>query len=535
VQVRTIAIKIVCPAVVALLAGCGAPKPEKFVDGRVTQELHPRAAAAVRQEVVDHFGTPQTYVATMELAEPVEITKGGENKTVPAINFGQITGEVIAAPEGRKLKEHQFAVSLSGGDESITADDLKGLGLVWKTGPYRNAVYEAPKNDSKRGIKEGDELVATFQVQKFTPTKDGQGILSVNYKLESPVEPGVSFVLVGHRLRRGRQLYMQHCMHCHGYSGDGNGPTAKYLNPKPRDYRQGVFKFKSTRGKDRASRSDLKRIVQNGIPGTYMPSFLLLEDGELDDIIEYVRWLSVRGEFEHLLGLQLANQSFTKTGWDQLETDLKDSYQKALQAFQDGERSEAPSAADYTPEKKLQDFRERRFGRTVTSTLNTLQTKWATAQGDKSLVTPKEKRPVPGDPEYRESVANGRRLYLSGETKCAACHGESGRGDGPQTTTYQKSTDPLISGENPAPGLFDEWGNKIQPRDLTSGIYRGGRRPIDLYRRIRIGITGTPMPAFGALTDRQVWDLVNYVLSIPHQENGTFRIPDSGTQQAAKR
>src|SRR5687768_12420679 len=38
-------------------------------------------------------------------------------------------------------------------------------------------------------------------------------------------------------------LYRKHCVHCHGISGDGAGPTAGFLNPYPRDYRNGVFKF----------------------------------------------------------------------------------------------------------------------------------------------------------------------------------------------------------------------------------------------------------------------------------------------------
>src|SRR5436190_13185124 len=38
----------------------------------------------------------------------------------------------------------------------------------------------------------------------------------------------------GWRLKQGRNLYMTHCVHCHGVAGDGNGPTAKFLNPLPR-------------------------------------------------------------------------------------------------------------------------------------------------------------------------------------------------------------------------------------------------------------------------------------------------------------
>ena len=45
---------------------------------------------------------------------------------------------------------------------------------------------------------------------------------------------------------RKNGLFREHCVHCHGVTGDGLGPTAAFLNPYPRDYRPGVFKFKST-------------------------------------------------------------------------------------------------------------------------------------------------------------------------------------------------------------------------------------------------------------------------------------------------
>ncbi len=69
-------------------------------------------------------------------------------------------------------------------------------------------------------------------------------------------------------------------------------------------------------------------------------------------------------------------------------------------------------------------------------------------------------------------------------------------------------------------GLHDHWGNPLPARDLTTGIYRGGRRPVDLFRRIYAGIKGTPMPVFGGkgLTDEQIWDIVNYVLTMPQEE-----------------
>lgn len=98
-------------------------------------------------------------------------------------------------------------------------------------------------------------------------------------------------------------------------------------------------------------------------------------------------------------------------------------------------------------------------------------------------------------PPYPESVANGQRLFIDAE--CWKCHGMQGRGDGPSSHT-----------------LVDDWGYAIVPADLTvARNWRGGFRPEDAYRSISVGIGGTPMPSFGdALTEDQLWDLVNYLL-----------------------
>ena len=65
-----------------------------------------------------------------------------------------------------------------------------------------------------------------------------------------------------------RGLYRQHCVHCHGINGDGAGPTASFLTPYPRDYRKGIYKFKSTQRGNRPTTADLERTLRQGIPGT---------------------------------------------------------------------------------------------------------------------------------------------------------------------------------------------------------------------------------------------------------------------------
>src|SRR6185503_6506455 len=95
-----------------------------------------------------------------------------------------------------------------------------------------------------------------------------------------------------------RGLYRQHCVHCHGINGDGAGPTAAFLTPYPRDYRYGWYKFKATERGDKPTDADLARTIREGIMGTAMPSFALLPNDEVEALVEYVKYLSIRGETE---------------------------------------------------------------------------------------------------------------------------------------------------------------------------------------------------------------------------------------------
>ncbi len=98
--------------------------------------------------------------------------------------------------------------------------------------------------------------------------------------------------------------------------------------------------------------------------------------------------------------------------------------------------------------------------------------------------------PWPGS-KFQANPALGRELFLA---NCASCHGKEGKGDGPQE-------------------LVDERGRPIKARDLTSGRFRGGADHEELFKRIRAGIPGTPMPAQDTLSDDEVWQLVHYVRS----------------------
>jgi DMSO reductase family type II enzyme heme b subunit len=92
----------------------------------------------------------------------------------------------------------------------------------------------------------------------------------------------------------GRPVYEQHCAACHGATGDGNGPAAVWLYPKPRDFSLGQFKIKSTPGQALPTDEDLLQSVTRGLPGSSMPGFAYLTTAERHDVAQYVKYLTAR-------------------------------------------------------------------------------------------------------------------------------------------------------------------------------------------------------------------------------------------------
>jgi plastocyanin len=104
---------------------------------------------------------------------------------------------------------------------------------------------------------------------------------------QSPGDPG-----------RGRQVYERYCSQCHGDRADGAGEVARWSQPRPRDFRQGVYKFRSTAYGSLPTVSDLDRVIQDGLYGTYMPPFNAVSVRERRDVITYLQTLSPRWRTE---------------------------------------------------------------------------------------------------------------------------------------------------------------------------------------------------------------------------------------------
>lgn len=83
-------------------------------------------------------------------------------------------------------------------------------------------------------------------------------------------------------------LYDRLCLACHGRAGDGAGPAAPWLWPRPRDLRAGVFQWHTT-ADGAATRADLARTIATGAPGTSMPGFAdVLDPAQLEALVDVV-------------------------------------------------------------------------------------------------------------------------------------------------------------------------------------------------------------------------------------------------------
>jgi mono/diheme cytochrome c family protein len=335
-------------------------------------------------------------------------------------------------------------------------------------------------------------------------------------------------------------LFREHCVHCHGVTGDGMGPTASFLKPYPRDYRQGKFKFTSTPTMAMPTDADLARVIRHGVPGTAMPAFeVALSQPEVDALVEYVKYLSLRGQVEIGLVLQIQDLNIGAT----LPTDRATLVDTVL-----------------LPEVE----------------------KWKSAA--QAVIQPS--KPPPDDFGSDASIAKGRELFFSEKKgNCVLCHGTTALGDGQRTNfdewskqvndvrtssqatlalraqmeedTERKTSQIEENGElspdqkREQIAKLDEelktaltdlepdeelarWKlavleahalepRMIDPRNLRMGVYRGGRRPIDLYYRLEAGINGSGMPK-APLDELEKWQVIDYVLSLPYEPGGELGV-----------
>ncbi len=88
----------------------------------------------------------------------------------------------------------------------------------------------------------------------------------------------------------GRAIYEERCWFCHGEEGDGRGPVAPYLWPRPRDFTMGSYKLRTTMSGELPLDEDLYRTITRGIAGSSMPAWeSVLSEEERWQVIAYIK------------------------------------------------------------------------------------------------------------------------------------------------------------------------------------------------------------------------------------------------------
>jgi mono/diheme cytochrome c family protein len=95
-------------------------------------------------------------------------------------------------------------------------------------------------------------------------------------------------------LEHGKSVYARRCAGCHGDAGDGRGPAAVFLTTKPRVFKDGVFKFRSTPSGSLPTDADLYRTISMGVRGTAMPSWHELSETDRLFVIQYIKTFTER-------------------------------------------------------------------------------------------------------------------------------------------------------------------------------------------------------------------------------------------------
>ncbi|MBI2195383.1 MAG: c-type cytochrome [Planctomycetes bacterium] len=268
----------------------------------------------------------------------------------------------------------------------------------------------------------------------------------------------------------GEKIYLLKCYFCHGDRGDGEGRSEVYrMDPRPRNFMPGKFKFKTVSGDEPPLDEDLYRTVTRGVVGTAMPFWSI--PGEPADWANYRYLLSPQERWQVIYFIKTFSAQF-KSGLRVKIEKLKKELEKAKSGSK--EAKDLKSALKVA-EKKLADYDEARKNNPPISI------------GTGPEVTP-------------GLIEAGRKLFAEEGAGCAKCHGVEGRGDGMERKN-------------------DDWGFPMVAANLTRAVnFKGGNGMREVYRTITTGLNGTPMPSTlgmfskdAAEDEQKRWAIAAYV------------------------
>ena len=288
------------------------------------------------------------------------------------------------------------------------------------------------------------------------------------------------------------------------------GPTAMLLNPYPRDYRQGKFKFKSTERAAKPTDHDLEFIVREGVQGTAMPAFGLLPEVQIKSLVEYVKYLSMRGQTE----IRLSDAMLDLSEGEKLQPTRELLIDEIL----------TPIAESWTTARR-QHHSHRRRQRQARDGAGGLDRQGAgTVLQHQGQLREVPRLECPGRRSDATTSTTGARPSMRPHK---SLDGDIATLDDPGEMTSEEKRRAGACTSNACHHALETDSlppRNAKPRNLRQGIYRGGRARMTSIAGFYAGINGAPMPACrpahagcaGHAHHDEIWNLVDYVLSLPY-------------------
>jgi cytochrome c oxidase cbb3-type subunit I/II len=269
-------------------------------------------------------------------------------------------------------------------------------------------LYPSPDGLAFSGVTDGTpvlevdslpepfEQAATWKGRTLTvvvPSDELRGLVAYTQKLgtnrgawREAFEPQAVAVSVmklpntPEQVTRGKLVYERRCVGCHGEKGDGNGPAATFLDPRPRNFTLGSFKFRTTPSGSLPTDGDLYRTLARGVRWTAMPTWHELPEKDRIAVIAHIKTFSSRWKEEKPEPPIVIGDPPAPT--PELLARGKDLYVKAkcFQCHGDGGKGDGPSAAELRDDLKFAirpaDFTKGQFkgGGEVTDIYRTMTT-----------------------------------------------------------------------------------------------------------------------------------------------------------------
>jgi mono/diheme cytochrome c family protein len=112
-----------------------------------------------------------------------------------------------------------------------------------------------------------------------------------------------AMALAGGNAAEGKKTYDQLCGVCHGVTGAGDGPAGSAIDPPPRNFNLGEFKFDANKDGVAGTDEDLSIVIKKGgvsFGGNpVMVPWSSLSDAEISNVIAYIRTLETTRTTPH--------------------------------------------------------------------------------------------------------------------------------------------------------------------------------------------------------------------------------------------